>query len=163
MELNGIFTTLRTAYQGLSTQMRKLDAISENIANAEKMPDKNGNVYKKKAVLEEGSKRQGITRFQDQMALKLKQTNSEHIANKGMNLKIRPQSMENNSEIIEIDGEKFVFNPTHPRADETGMVKMPNVNVIEEKVDLVSATRAYEANISVMNASKQMVKKAMEI
>lgn len=60
------------------------------------------------------------------------------------------------------EGQK-IYEPGHPDADTSGYVTMPNVNPVEEMVDLVSATRAYEANITALNASKAMTRKALEI
>ena len=56
-----------------------------------------------------------------------------------------------------------VYDPGHPDADENGIVQMPNVDVITEMVNMISATRAYEANVTAMNASKSMASKALEI
>jgi flagellar basal-body rod protein FlgC len=58
---------------------------------------------------------------------------------------------------------KQVYNPTHPDADENGFVLMPNVDVLKEMVDMISATRSYEANVTALNASKAMITKALEI
>ena len=58
---------------------------------------------------------------------------------------------------------KLVYEPGHPDADENGYVKMPNVDVVKEMVDLISAQRSYDANITAMNASKSMLMKALEI
>lgn len=58
---------------------------------------------------------------------------------------------------------KSVYRPGDPDADARGYVQMPNVNPVEEMVDLVSATRSYEANATALNASKEMVKKALEL
>ena len=56
-----------------------------------------------------------------------------------------------------------VYDPQHPDADSTGTVTMPNVNLAYEMVDLITATRAYEANLSVVKSAKQMALKALEI
>lgn len=56
-----------------------------------------------------------------------------------------------------------VYNPGHPHADAQGFVSMPNVNVINEMVDMIAASRTYEANITVSNAAKNMMSKAIEI
>lgn len=58
---------------------------------------------------------------------------------------------------------KIVYDPTHPDADEAGYVQYPNVDPLKEMVDLMSATRSYEANITALNASKDMLLKALEI
>jgi len=58
---------------------------------------------------------------------------------------------------------KEVYDPSHPDADERGVVRMPNVNVMEEMVDMLSATRAYEANVTAISAAKSMALKTLEI
>ncbi|MCY1463176.1 Flagellar basal-body rod protein FlgC [compost metagenome] len=58
---------------------------------------------------------------------------------------------------------KLVYDPTHPDANADGYVNMPNVDPLKEMVDLMSATRSYEANITVFNANKSMLTKALEI
>ncbi|MDQ0337260.1 flagellar basal-body rod protein FlgC [Caldalkalibacillus uzonensis] len=58
---------------------------------------------------------------------------------------------------------KLVYDPDHPDANQDGYVQMPNVDIVREMVDLMSASRAYEANVTTLNAAKQMYMKAMEI
>ena len=58
---------------------------------------------------------------------------------------------------------KLVYDPTHPDANADGYVNMPNVDPLKEMVDLMSATRSYEANVTVLNANKSMLTKALEI
>jgi flagellar basal-body rod protein FlgC len=58
---------------------------------------------------------------------------------------------------------KMIFDPSHPDADEFGYVLMPNINVIEEMVDMISAKRSYEANVTAVSASQNMALKALEI
>ena len=66
--------------------------------------------------------------------------------------------------IVEDDREmKQVYNPNHPDADENGFVTMPNVDLLKETVDSMSATRSYEANVTALNAMKLMAQKALEI
>jgi len=58
---------------------------------------------------------------------------------------------------------KKVYDPGHPDADEEGFVEMPNVDVITEMVNMISASRAYEANVTSINATKSMAVKALDI
>lgn len=58
---------------------------------------------------------------------------------------------------------KIVYNPTHPDADAEGNVLMPNVDILKEMVDMIAATRSYDANVTAFNASKAMISKALEI
>ena len=68
------------------------------------------------------------------------------------------------SGIVEDDREmKRVYNPGHPDADADGYVSLPNVDLLKETVDSMSATRSYEANVTALNAMKLMVQKALEI
>ena len=68
------------------------------------------------------------------------------------------------SDIVEDAREmKQVYNPNHPDADENGFVTMPNVDLLKETVDSMSATRSYEANVTALNAMKLMAQKALEI
>lgn len=69
------------------------------------------------------------------------------------------------TEITEDETEPFklVYNPNHPDANEEGYVEMPNVDPLKEMVDMMSATRSYEANVTALNASKTMLMKALEI
>ncbi len=66
---------------------------------------------------------------------------------------------------IQEDGSpgRLVYEPGHPDANEEGYVEYPNVEIIREMVDLMAASRAYEANITVLNATKSMLRKALEI
>lgn len=58
---------------------------------------------------------------------------------------------------------KQEYNPTHPDADENGYIQLPNVDILKEMVDMMSATRSYEANVTALNATKAMISKALEI
>jgi flagellar basal-body rod protein FlgC len=58
---------------------------------------------------------------------------------------------------------KMVYDPGHPDADASGYVRMPNVNIVNEMVDMLSASRAYEANVTALNAAKSMALKALDI
>jgi len=97
--------------------------------------------------------------------MKLQMTDSNHFS--GINetpssdpvvqTGMKVETVEDNTE-----GEKL-FMPNHPDADENGYVEMSNVNIITEMVDMISATRSYEANLTAMNSSKQMAKDSLEI
>lgn len=163
MEVKGIFSTLRTTLTGMSAQMKRMNVISENIANAEKSPDEDGNVYQRKVVVQNSTKNGRPESFSAQMRLAMRRTNSAHlgIGSEGRSFSGKPNN--ESIEVKEINAVKTVFDPGHPLADDDGFVKMPNVNIVEEMVDMVAASRNYEANVSVMTAAKNMAKKAMEI
>jgi len=165
METQGILAAMRSTYGGISSQMKRLEVISENIANAEALPDKNGKLYQRKVALLKDRSNVNDSNFGQKMTLKMNRSSDKHLgmgATPGSsgNPSATPQNM---YDVVEVKGEKVIHDPTHPRADENGYVKMPNVNAIEEMVDLMATSRAYEANISVLTAAKSMAKKTFEI
>jgi len=161
MEVGGIFTALKTSLFGLSSQMKKMEAISENIAHAEELPDADGKVYQRKAVVSKQNQSSRLRSFGQQLQLNLKRTHSAHVHS--ANPPVPGRESENSFKIVEREGEKLVYNPGHPRADENGYVKMPDINMVEEMVDLISTSRSYDANVTVLNAAKQMARRALEI
>lgn len=134
----------------LTAQRLRMDVIASNIANADVTRGQlvNGKwvPYQRKLVVMEPK---AMSNFQQTL-------NSAMNDNTGDGVKI--------TRIIE-DRTPFkqVYNPTHPDADKNGYVLLPNVDVAKEMVDMISATRSYEANITALNASKSMFMKALEI
>jgi flagellar basal-body rod protein FlgC len=166
MSTEGIFASIRTSLTGLMSQSRNLEIIAENIANAEKTADKNGAIYKRKVLntISEASSFENT--LQSQLNLGLKLSNNKHILSASQRLGADSPVISQKLpqiEVKEIDSEKLVYNPTHPMADENGYVRMPDINIIEEMVDMISASRSYEANLTVMNAAKQIAKETMKI
>jgi flagellar basal-body rod protein FlgC len=158
MKVQGILAAIKTTVGGLNSQMSRMEIIADNIANAEKTPGKNGEVYKRKVLSERsGSK----TKFASELKLKMNRTDNNHFqpGTKGLT-NSREQA---NYEVQEIDAEIRVYEPNNPSADENGYVRKPDINLVEEMVDLVSTTRMYEANVTVINAAKNIAKKSMEI
>lgn len=165
MKVNGIFTALKTTLSGLSVQLRRLELISENIANVEKSPDQNGQVYRKKVLISQNQKSVPTRSFGEQLNLKMRRSQNAHLTSVASN---EPPVAEKTNELFpykvkELKGEKLVYNPAHPQADSNGYVRMPDINPVEEMVDLISASRTYEANVTVMNAAKNIAKQALEI
>ncbi len=162
MKIKGIFGALRTTVKGLSTEMKRMNAISENIANAERTPDMNGNVYKRKIVVENPVV--GKTNFSSRLKTSVRRTKGMHMTESRFEDNARAKGgYKDNVQIVELEGEKIIYDPRHPMADKNGYIKLPNVNLVEEMVDMITASRAYEANVNVMTAVKNMAKKAMEI
>lgn len=134
----------------LTAQRLRMDVISSNIANAEttRASTVNGRFvpYKRKMVVMEPVKQSFSSVLSQQMGS----------SSVGQGVKVT-QIKEDQTPT------KLVYNPTHPDADENGYVQMPNVDVMKEMVDLIAATRNYDANITAINASKSMFVKALEI
>ncbi len=164
MKPTGIFSAIKTTLGGLSTQIKRMDLISQNIANAEKAPDQDGKVYQRKQLISQGDAREKQqTRFSDRMRLQMRSSSKGHMESQATT-KSGPDAPQSKPyKVVEQEGAKMVYEPTHPQADENGFVKLPDINPVEEMIDLISASRTYEANITVLNAAKQMAKRAMQI
>ncbi|MCM3128708.1 MULTISPECIES: flagellar basal body rod protein FlgC [unclassified Paenibacillus] len=134
----------------LTAQRLRMDVISSNIANSETTRAKieNGEAvpYKRKMVVLESN----------QPSFKQMLDNEMQGGNVGQGVKVA--AIEEDSAPL-----KPVYNPTHPDANAEGYVYMPNVDTTKEMVDLIGASRSYEANVTALNASKAMVMKALEI
>ncbi|MCR8630818.1 flagellar basal body rod protein FlgC [Paenibacillus radicis (ex Xue et al. 2023)] len=133
----------------LTAQRFRMDVISSNIANADSTRARlvNGKwmPYQRKLVTVEAK--------QPSFQQTLRNAQAE-TAGEGVRV----------TKVIEDTSPfKQVYNPTHPDADENGFIMMPNVDVLKEMVDMISASRSYEANVTALNASKSLVTKALEI
>ncbi|ENH98244.1 flagellar basal body rod protein FlgC [Gracilibacillus halophilus YIM-C55.5] len=147
-----IFGAMNTSASGLTAQRLRMDTISSNIANANTT---------RATINEDGEYepyRRKMTVFQpkDEGFSSILQRETARGESSGSGVRVTS---------IEEDDEPFkqVYNPNHPDADENGYVEMPNVDPLKERVDMMSATRSYEANVTAMNASKSMLMKALEI
>ncbi|MFC0214332.1 flagellar basal body rod protein FlgC [Paenibacillus chartarius] len=134
----------------LTAQRFRMDVIASNIANADtaraKLVDGKWQPYARKLVT-----------FEPKAQASFQQVlNGAMADSSGQGVKVT-QVTEDTSPF------KQVYNPTHPDADANGFVLMPNVDVLKEMVDMISATRSYEANVTALNASKSMIAKALEI
>lgn len=134
----------------LSAQRVRMDIAAENIANIDSTRTEGGGAYRRKDVLFESF---GARSFKEAL-----RNASMGKGFAGRNAGVRVAG------IIEDDREmKQVYNPGHPDADENGFVTLPNVDLLKETVDSMSATRSYEANVTALNAMKLMAQKALEI
>lgn len=149
----GLFTSINVASTGMSVQRLRTDVISNNIANATSTRTQEGGAYRRQSVIVEpiASKNpQWRTPFPD--AAK----------ENGPGLGVRVREITKDTE----QG-RMVYDPTHPDAIQSGpnkgYVEYPNVNIVNEMVDMISANRAYEANSSVIQGSKEMFASALDI
>ncbi len=147
-----IFSSMNSTASALTAQRLRMDVISSNIANVDTTRGKQVNgvwePYRRKSVT--------LAENQGQFSNFLNAAigKNEHAGN---GVKVTAINEDNETPF------KLVYNPTHPDANEEGYVEMPNVDLLTEMVDLISATRSYEANVTVFNASKSMLTKALEI
>lgn len=141
-------SSMNISASGLTAQKQRLDIISENISNIETTRTEGGGPYKRKMVVFQPIEER--PNFRNILSEKTRINNSKG----GVQI----------TQVVEDDREfKAVYNPKHPDADKDGYVLMPNVDLIKETVDAMSATRSYDANITAFNAIKMMATKALEI
>ena len=141
-----IFNSINISTSALNAEKTRVDIISKNMANVNVTRSTGGMPYRRQMVVFEENK---PNLFENHLS---KYRNNNNTAG----VKI--------SKIVEDDSPfKLVYEPGHPDADENGYLKMPNVDIIKEMVDLISAQRSYDANITAINSSKSMLMKALEI
>lgn len=165
MKLNKLFLGLDINAAGLSAQRKRMNAVAENIANVETSRTESGGPYRRKIVQMKERSAQLFSSILNKSSNALASTQSGHFSDAELEL----SSSESVS--VGIDAEesqdptpfKMVYDPSHPDADDNGYVKMPNVNVVTEMVEMISASRAYEANVIAINAAKTMAKDTLEI
>jgi len=129
----------------LTAEKIRLEIIAQNIANANTTQDSDGNVYKRKEVA-----------FAEFVKTPERRTPGYVDDNLYQGVKV--------TDVYDDQSPgRMIFNPGHPHANQDGMVEMPNVDVSREMIDLISASRAYEANLSVVKTSRRMAQQAMAI
>jgi flagellar basal-body rod protein FlgC len=138
--------TFGASASGLSAQRLRMNLISSNLANVNSTRTPAGGPYRRKdAVFAAVSADNKFARaLRDQMRDAIKQVQVTEIREDN-----RPPIMK--------------YDPNHPDADQKGYVALPNINVLEEMVNMLSASRSYEANVTAVKATKQMVNQALEI
>jgi flagellar basal-body rod protein FlgC len=130
-----LFNVFNISGSAMSAQSQRLNAVASNLANADSATSANGSPYKAKQVVFSATP----TASPDASGVKV--------------LKV----------IEDASPPRVVYDPKHPLADEKGYVTLPNVNVTEEMVNMISASRAYQNNVETMNAAKAMLLKTLTI
>ncbi len=162
----GIMPSIDISATGLSVTRRKMNTIASNIANVETTRTEDGGPYKRREYnFIEGEGFPGAPFFSKNNFGRLLTTNTKHLQERFTRVPEDRNLLHGvkGDLVISEDEPIRVFDPGHPDADESGYVLLPNINVVEEMVDLIVASRAYEANLTVLNAEKKMVKDALEI
>jgi flagellar basal-body rod protein FlgC len=164
--MDGIFSAIEISGKGMSVQRRKMNVVSENIANAETTQTETGGPYRRKRIeISADSEKIPFKTILQKSQNGLIRTHSAHIEAPPMTSKFYGSvEVANGKEISEgPDSYKLVYDPGHPDSDEEGYVKMPDIEVINEMVDMIAANRTYEANAMAVSASKEMAKNALDI
>jgi flagellar basal-body rod protein FlgC len=167
MKINGSFFGFNLSARGMSIQRKKMDLISQNIANANSVRSSNGEPYQRKYLKVEADSNSFANKLTlEGQQLRLNATNENHLTvlqvPEEVSINGEVSSTKMNEVLDETPGE-MVYMPDNPEANEQGYVKTSNVNVINEMVDMIAATRSYEANLQALNSSKQMAKDSLEI
>jgi flagellar basal-body rod protein FlgC len=149
----GIFSSINIAASGLTAQRTRLDVIADNIANVNTTRTTEGGPFRKSTVI-----------FRPRVSQPYWKSPflPEYLDNgvgKGVRIKKIEKDMDTKP--------RLVYEPTHPDAIQSGprkgYVEFPNVNIVNEMVDMISASRSYEANVALINGSKSMFMKALDI
>lgn len=145
----GLFNSFNISASALTAQRLRMDVISQNIANVSTTRTAEGTPYRRKTVVFQ--EKESDIPFSQYLS---EQSRERFLTGGGVRV----------TGIVEDQTPfKEVYDPTHPDADENGIVRMPNVEIVSEMVNMISATRAYEANVTALSASKSMAVKALEI
>jgi flagellar basal-body rod protein FlgC len=131
-----IYKAMQISASGLTAERFRLDLIANNIANVNTTRTEDGGPYRRKSAV-----------FAEAL---------EQAKKTGAGVRVVSVSRDNTEP-------RLVYEPEHPDANADGYVAYPNVNIVQEMVDMITATRAYEANVTALNASKSMFLKALEI
>jgi len=134
------------AASGMAAQRTRLNIISMNLAHANTTRTGDGTPYRRKTPIFE------VVPLQDPFIIQLQNALDQELSG----VKVR--------EIVPVRGEfRRIFDPSHPDADQNGYVSLPNVNLVEEMVQMLNANRSYEANAAAIKTAKDMALRALEI
>lgn len=164
--MSELFSSLKISGAGLSLNRRKLNVTAENIANAETTRTEQGGPYRRKSVVVSGKKQKvDFNTELQKYTLGLNRTDNEHFQTSKKYGQselemILPQSRETADPRGKV---KMVYDPAHPDANEDGFVEMPDINILIEMVNMMTAQRSYEANASTLEATKNIYSAALDI
>ncbi|OPY85019.1 MAG: Flagellar basal-body rod protein FlgC [Syntrophus sp. PtaU1.Bin208] len=137
-------TSFRICSSGFAAQRAKMDVISSNLANVSTTSTPEGGPYKRKTAVFSSENVNKKFSFGDKLRDAVKQVSLKEV-------------------VQDKESARKVYNPSHPDADEQGNVAMPNVNVVTEMTDMITASRAYEACVTAFDATKNMALKTLDI
>ncbi len=144
-----LFNSFAISASGLTAERLRMDVIANNIANANTTRTVEGGPYIRQRVIFEprGEKLGFLVPFMFEKNKRISQF----------------QGVKVTGIVRDPEPPRLIYDPGHPDADKDGYVAMPNVNIVKEMVDMISATRAYEANVTAINSAKTMAAKALDI
>jgi len=131
-----LFNVFEISSSAIAAQSQRLNAVASNIANADSVAGPDGKAYRAKQVVFQAVPLQDGT---------------------------GPSKVQVADVVEDTTPGRTIFDPKHPLADENGYVSMPNVSVVEEMVNMLSASRSYQTNVEVMNTAKNLLLKSLTI
>lgn len=143
----GLFDAINTAASGLTAERLRMDVTAENLANAQTTRGADGQPYRRKVVV-----------LQEAAGPTFGATLDGAMNRRGGTSGVRVAQIAQDA-----TPNRLVYDPSHPDADKRGYVSMPNVQPVTEMVDLISASRGYEANVTVMQTAKTMFTKTLDL
>ena len=147
-----LFNSLEISATALTAERLRMDVTAENLANAQTTRGANGGPYRRKEVVLRQAA-QGPD-FSSQLRVAMTGAGRAGLAAGGVQVAAIAEDQ---------NPPKMIYQPGHPDANPQGYVAMPNVDSVMEMVDLISSSRAYEANVTAMQASKQMFTKTLDL
>jgi flagellar basal-body rod protein FlgC len=146
----GLFDGLDVSASGLTAQRLRMDVTAENLANAQTTRGANGQPYRRKEVVLQEIPQTGF-------GAQLSSAMGAGTSGGGVG------GVEVSQIVEDRTPGKLVYDPGHPDANAQGYVRMPNVDTVTEMVDLIDSSRAYEANVTAMQSTKQMLTKTLDL
>ena len=160
--MENIFSTFAISGQGLSVQRQRLSAVANNIANANTTKGADGKPYQREVILARAASRSPFDHaLQEQITMS--GTSAFHAPNARLDNNNPNAQVVTATSIHDTSAPRKIYDPAHPDADTEGYVSMPNVNVVTEMVEMISAQRAFEANTGVISSVKNIAKDSLEI
>ncbi len=142
-----MFAGINISASGLTAQRLRMDIIADNIANVNTTETEEGTPYRRKLPVFKERSKSFTDIFKNNISIEQNNMNGVEVA------------------AIKEDSSPFkmAYRPQHPDANEEGYLALPNIDITSEMVDMIEASRAYEANVTALNTSKNMAMKALEI
>jgi flagellar basal-body rod protein FlgC len=171
MSDGNLFRAFDVSAAGLTAQRVRLNVLSANIANAQTTRTPEGGAYRRRVVTLSSPGPVAAPRLFERLLaakraleLDVAKTSPRHLDETRLaSFADRPEEIDHSVTIDVVTPTRLEYDPGHPDANAEGYVEYPNVDIIREMVQLLAATRAYEANVTVLNSTKTMLKKALEI
>jgi len=158
-------SAFQTAAKGLAVQRERINVASRNIANVNtSSAEGSSNGYRPQTVQSSVPKSKNFQQVLSKSLGSLQKTREQHLSPElsGQDGATQ-QSLGPNLSIAEKDNFRYEYEPNHPDANEEGMVRYPDIDMVKEMTNIVSANRMYEANLSSIAAEKEIMKRSMDI